>query len=55
MVYNAVNGEWFMPIDGVLYYYFDKHWSVTAGGSKQIVNNLPLYQWSGYGRIGYHF
>jgi hypothetical protein len=55
MVYNAVNGEWFMPIDGVLYYYFDKHWSVAAGGSKQIVNNLPLYQWSGYGRIGYHF
>ena len=55
MVYNTVNGEWFMPIDGVLYYYFDKHWSVAAGGSKQIVNNLPLYQWSGYGRIGYHF
>lgn len=55
MVYNAVNGECFMPIDGVLYYYFDKHWSVAAGGSKQIVNNLPLYQWSGYGRIGYHF
>ena len=55
MTYNATNGEWFVPIDGVVYYYFDKHWSVAAGGSKQIVNNLPLYQWSTYGRIGYHF
>lgn len=54
-VYNAVNGQWFVPLDGILYYYFDKHWSVAAGGSKQVVNNLPLYQWTGYGRIGYHF
>ena len=55
MVYNTINGQWFMPIDGVLYYYFDKHWSVAAGGSKQVVNNLPLFEWTAYGRIGYHF
>ena len=52
---NATNGEWFVPVDGILYYYLDSHWSVAAGGAKQVVNNLPLFQWSAYGRIGYHF
>ena len=52
---NAINGKWFIPIDGAVYYYFDKHWSVAGGASKQLVNDYPQYEWTAYGRIGYHF
>lgn len=52
---NTANGRWFVPMDGAIYYYFNQHWSVAGGGSKQIVNDYPQYQWSAYGRIGYHF
>ena len=52
---NAQTGKWFVPVDAMLTYSFDKHWGVSLGGVLPIINDYFRYNWATYGRLTYMF
>jgi hypothetical protein len=49
------NGKWFVPIDAMLTYSFDKHWGASVGSSAPVINENFSYFWNAYGRVIYTF
>ncbi len=49
------NGKWFVPIDAMLTYSFDKHWGASVGSSAPVINENFSYFWNAYGRVIYIF
>lgn len=48
-------GKWFVPVDAMLTYSFDKSWGASVGSSAPIINDNFNYYWNAYGRVIYTF
>ena len=48
-------GKWFVPVDAMLTYSFDKNWGASVGSSAPIINDNFNYYWNAYGRVIYTF
>jgi hypothetical protein len=52
---SARTGKWFVPVDAMLTYSFDRHWGATIGSSAPIINDNFNYYWNAYSRVIYNF
>jgi hypothetical protein len=55
IVQSQRTGKWFVPIDAMLTYSFDKHWGASIGSSAPVINDNFSYYWNAYGRVIYTF
>ncbi|MDP3620531.1 MAG: hypothetical protein Q8R65_01240 [Polynucleobacter sp.] len=55
MAYNSAGGGWFVPIDAMLMHRLTKHWVVSVGASKQVVQTFRQYDWMTYGKVSLNF
>lgn len=55
IVQSQRTGKWFVPIDAMLTYSFDKHWGASVGSSAPVINENFSYFWNAYGRVIYIF
>jgi hypothetical protein len=48
-------GGWFVPLDAMVTQRLNKNFLFAVGASKQIVQSYPVYNWSFYGKLSFHF